>query len=350
MRISSVRAVFPRWKKIATDAWQSHFWQIVVRVTTECGRIGYGYGGGGIPATQIINDHLSRFVNGHPLEGIEDIQSIWQSMYRASLPYGRGGLAMMAIGGVDLALWDLLGRASDQPVYELLGGLRNPDVKAYASGKSFSTYFEMGFSASKIPCKWSEPSDFERTEFVVSEAREVMGPSALLMLDCYMSWDSEVALEMRRRLESYNIYWFEDILTPDHKHELAVLRPSLAPVNSAAGEHEFMLTGFQALAECESLDIWQPDVTWCGGLTGALPILDLAEEHAIPVCLHRGGEVWGLHLIAASNCLCLAELVLPEAQSDQNQVWLGEPSVVDGRLRVNDRPGFGVYPNPEIVA
>ena len=350
MRIRSVKAIYPRWKRLATDAWQSHFWQIVVRVTTECGQFGHGYGGGGIPATQIINDHLSRFLIGHPVESLEDIQSVWQSMYRASVPYGRGGLAMMALSGVDLALWDLLGRATNRPVYELLGGLQNPKVQAYASGKFFSNYLEMGFSATKIPCKWSEPGDFERTELLVANAREVMGPSALVMLDCYMSWDREVALEMRRRLERYDLYWFEDILTPDHKRELAALRPRLAPINLAAGEHEFTLAGFQALAEVGALDIWQPDVTWCGGLTGALPILDLAEKHAIPVCLHRGGEVWGLHLIAASNCLCLAELVLPEAQPDQMQVWLGEPFVIDGCLRVNDRPGFGVDPNPEIVA
>ena len=257
---------------------------------------------------------------------------------------------MMALSGVDLALWDLLGRVRDQPVCELLGGRGTPGVRAYASGLAFETYRDMGFDAVKVFHHWWEPADYERTEAVIANARETMGPEALVMLDCYMSWDAEIAVAMRERLAPYGVYWFEDILTPDHKHELAELRPKLAPVLSAGGEHEFTLDGYRALAAAGSLDLWQPDVTWCGGLTGALAILELADEKGIPVCLHRGGEPWGLHLIAGSNCLALAELVGPDRQDGTVQPWQGFPELVDGRLHIADRPGFGMEPDPALLA
>jgi L-rhamnonate dehydratase len=350
MRIRTVKAIYPRWNRPLSDAWQSHFWQIVVMVTTECGRTGYGYGGGGGPAVQVVNSHLSRFLTGRTLEGVDDIRAAWQALYRASLPYGRGGIAMMALSGVDLALWDLLGRARNQPVCELLGGGRVPSVRAYASGLAFETYRDMGFEAVKVFCHWREPADYDRTEALIARAREVMGTEALVMLDCYMSWNAEIAVEMRKRLAPYNVYWFEDILTPDHKRELTELKPQLAPVLSAGGEHEFTLEGYKALAAANSLDIWQPDVTWCGGLTGALAILELADKAGIPVCLHRGGEPWGLHLISASNCLDLAELVGPDRRDGTVQAWKELPRLATGRLHVADRPGFGVEPDPALLA
>ncbi len=350
MRIRTVKAIYPRWNRPLSDAWQSHFWQIVVVVTTECGHTGYGYGGGGEPAVQVVNRHLSHFLAGRTLEGTSDIRAAWQALYRASLPYGRGGIAMMALSGVDLALWDLLGRARNQPVCELLGGRRKPSVRAYASGLAFETYRDMGFDAVKVFHHWREPADYDRTETLITRARQVMGPEVLVMLDCYMSWDAEIAMEMRRRLAPYNVYWFEDVLTPDHKRELAELRPKLDPVLAAGGEHEFTLDGYRALAAAGSLDIWQPDVTWCGGLTGALAILKLAEGEAIPVCLHRGGEPWGLHLISASNCLDLAELVGPEKQPPTGRAWQGVPELVDGHLLIGNRPGFGVEPDLALLA
>ena len=348
MKIIEVRAVYPRWARPASDAWQSHFWQIAVRVTSDTGHVGWGYGGGGRPAVQIVNQHLSRFVIGRGIESTEDIRATWQSLYRASLPYGRGGIAMMALSGVDLALWDLLGHSMDAPVYELLGVRKREPVEAYASGTHFQHFRDLGFSNTKIPVKWRAPTDYVQTEEMVADARKVFGPDGKVMLDCYMSWDVSTTLEMRRRLDSYQVFWFEDVLTPDHHVELAELRPRLAPVMSAGGEHEFTAAGFKKLAEAGSLDVWQPDITWCGGMTGALAILTLAESGGIPICLHRGGEVWGLHLIVGSDCMGFAEILQNEREVGQLRCWLGEPEVRDGFLYPTDRPGFGVSPNLQL--
>ncbi len=349
MRIREVQAIYPRWTRTASDAWQSHFWQIAVRITSDTGVVGWGYGGGGTPAVQIINRHLSRFLIGCDIESTADIRTIWQALYRASLPYGRGGIAMMALGGVELALWDLLGKSEGVPVYELLGGRKQGPVEAYATGTGFQRYRDLGYTHTKIPVKGQTATDCARITERVAIAREVFGRNGRVMVDCYMSWDTDTALEMRRRLEPYDVFWFEDMLTPDHHRALAELRPRLAPVLSAGGEHEFTAAGFRALAAAGSLDIWQPDVTWCGGLTGALAILSIAASHGIPVCLHRGGEVWGLHLIVASSCMNLAEIVQAEREADRPRCWLGEPEVRDGCLLPTDRPGFGVAPNPQLL-
>ena len=111
MRITDVKAVYPNWTPRPGGAWQSYFWQIVVRVETDTGAWGLGYGGGGPPACQVVNSHLRELLVGRAVESAGDIRDLWDLMYAKSLPYGRKGIPVMALSGVDLALWDLLGRA-----------------------------------------------------------------------------------------------------------------------------------------------------------------------------------------------------------------------------------------------
>ena len=117
----------------------------------------------------------------------------------------------------------------------------------------------------------------------------------------------------------------------------------------AGGEHEFTHFGFADLARANALGLWQPDITWCGGITAGLRIVEIAKEAAIPVAPHRGGEVWGLHLIAASDCANLAEYHADHIQAERDEVWLGEPQPLDGYLQLPDRPGFGVTLNEQIL-
>ena len=93
------------------------------------------------------------------------------------------------------------------------------------------------------------------------------------------------------------------------------------------------------------MDLWQPDITWCGGITAGLRILEIAREHGIPVAPHRGGEVWGLHLIAASDCMDLAEILPGTRGAARDELWLGEPFPEDGYVEPPDAPGFGVALN-----
>ena len=131
-------------------------------------------------------------------------------------------------------------------------------------------------------------------------------------------------------MRDYNLYWVEDVTTPDHLEEQAALREIIHPINLAGGEHEFTRFGFAQIAKAGALDIWQPDVAWCGGITETLRILELAQEHSVPVVPHRGGEIWGLHVIAATDCEDLAETHPERWEESADELWLDEPRVVDG--------------------
>ena len=350
MRITDVRAVYPKWTRRPKGAWQSHFWQIVVRVETDTGAWGLGYGGGGAPSCQIVNSHLRELLLGRVVESTDDVRGLWDLMYARSLPYGRKGIPVMAISGVDLALWDLLGRARGEPVYELLGGLRKRKVRAYATGMNMERYRDMGYTANKFaPGRGGTEEDVRKTVAAAARSRSVFGEDGLIMTDCYMAWDAAATVRMAEAVAGLDVYWFEDILTPDLLREQAAVRPLIKPINVAGGEHEFTRFGFEAVAEAGALDIWQPDITWCGGITEGLRILDLAKSHGAPVAPHRGGEIWGLHFIAATDCDDLAETHPERWTPPTDELWLGEPRAVDGYLTPPDRPGFGVDLNEAML-
>jgi len=191
MKITSVKAVYPKWRGIPKGPWQYHFWQILVRVETDTGHTGYGYGGGGLPGVEIVNSHIRELVDGARLDTVEDIKAIWDKMYFGTLPYGRGGIPMMALSGVDLALWDALGVARGKPVYDLLGGARKNKVRAYANTENYPQARDLGYNAIKFKCgKTRSDRDYDITLKAAKEAHAAIGPSGTLMTDCYLSWDA----------------------------------------------------------------------------------------------------------------------------------------------------------------
>lgn len=351
MKITDISAVYPRYAAQHASNWRDRLWQIVVRVETDTGQTGYGYGGGGQASLPIVNGHYRELLVGTTLDSTEDIAIIWDRLYYESIPYGRNGIAIMALSGVDLALWDALAKAQSLTVAELIGGIRKPNIDVYATGPDSEWYAELGVTGQKLSHRWTgSNSDYEAAAQSAECARSTIGNSKLLMFDVYMSWDETVTKRMAQLLAPFDIYWFEDVLTPDDYDRLAILRPRIAPINMAGGEHEFSLAGFQRAAELGSFNIWQPDITWCGGITAGVRIAALAATHGIQVVPHRGGEVWGLHLIAASdNCANLAELVMGKRTSSPQDVWIGQPGLSDGKLTINDASGFGVTPNEAML-
>lgn len=349
MKISAVKAVYPRYRHLA-PSWRTHLWQIAVRVETDVGTIGLGCGGGGVAAVEVVNRHFRELLVGRSIDSVEDIRATWDTLYAASLPYGRKGIAVMALSGVDLALWDLLGRAEGRPVHDLIGPSRKDAVRAHATGPDPQWYRELGFTAHKFPHTWTGvEADYDDAVASAVVAREALGPDALIMVDSYMSWTVDVAQEMARRLAEFDIYWFEDVLTPDDLEGQAALRPLVKPVLVAGGEHEFTHHGFSEVARTVALDLWQPDVTWCGGITAALRIVELASDAGVPVVPHRGGEVWGLHVTVATACDDLAEVLQGKRGAPCDRLWLGEPEVVDGAVSPTERPGFGVTLNEALL-
>ena len=348
MKITNLHAVYPRYQHVV-PSWRTHFWQIVVRVETDTGDVGYGYGGGGVAGVEIVNRHFRELLLDSSVDGVADIETIWDRLYAQSLPYGRKGLAIMALSGVDLALYDLLGQARREPVYELLGGRRKDHVLAYATGPDSALYRELGFRAHKFPHRWQSPADYDTAAAAASRARELYGPDARLMVDCYMSWDAEVTCRMASLLSEYGLYWYEDVLTPDDLAGQAGLRATAAPTLIAGGEHEFTHFGFADIARADALGLWQPDLTWCGGITAGRRITALARVAGIPVSPHRGGEVWGLHLITASDWADFAEVHSDHIRAERDLLWLDEPEPHDGYIAASDRPGFGVTLNEAML-
>ena len=154
MKITDVKAVYPNYHHVV-PSWRTHLWQIVVRIDTDAGITGYGYGGGGVAAVEVVNTHFRELLLGRAVDSVEDIAAAWDRLYAASLPYGRKGIAIMGLSGVDLALWDLLGHAENKPVYELLGERKKGRVPVYATGGDSEWYRETGFMHHKFPHRWT---------------------------------------------------------------------------------------------------------------------------------------------------------------------------------------------------
>ena len=349
MKITDVKAVFPDYKHVV-PSWRTNFWQIVVRVESNVGVVGFGYGGGGIASVEIINRHLKEYDVGQEVNSVTDIAMIWDMLYNASMPYGRKGLAIMALSGVDLALFDLLGKAESKPVYDLIGGAKREKVFSYATGANSELYHKLGYKAHKFPHRWSgSEADYDTAVETADKTRDMFGPDGMLMIDTYMSWDKPVTIEMAKRLSQFRIYWYEDVLNPDDLVGQAELRSLIGDTILAGGEHEFTHYGFDNIAKTEALGIWQPDITWCGGLTAGIRIVELANKHGIPVSPHRGGEVWGLHLLVATDCADLAEFHSDHIEEKRDMLWLNEPTPNNGYISPNDNPGFGVALNEAML-
>ena len=347
MKITDVRAIYPNWKQLPQGVWQSAFWQIVVCVESDTGLRGYGYGGGE-PGAMVVNRHFKHVINGRKIDTVEHIRDLWEAMYQASLPYGRKGIPVMALSGVDLALWDLLAKAMAVPVYELVGGLKRESVEAYATSSALERCRDLGYRSIKPVL--GRRADPEKTERLIAKARQLFGPDAKVMADSYMAWDRQRTLEMAQRLGPYGVYWFEDVLTPDLLDGQAELRSKIKPIKLAGGEHEFTQFGFEAIAKAGALDIWQPDIAWCGGMTAALQILKLADRVGASVVMHRGGEIWGLHFIVATHCEPFAETHPHRWEPGAEVLWLDEPQANAGMISPPDRPGFGVSLNESMLS
>jgi L-rhamnonate dehydratase len=353
VKITRVNAIFPDYPNRPLAAWREHFWQIIVRIDTDAGICGYGYGGGGVAAREIVNRHFSELLVGREFSELQDILDIWDYLYKESTPYGRKGLAIMALSGLDLALWDLLGKAKRKPVHELLGGARKEKVRLYATGPDTEWYMDLGITAQKTSLRTRPGDDGHNANIdAVEDIRSALGPDGIVMIDNYMSWNYDECVTVGKQLEPFNIYFFEDVLTPDSLDELSLLRDEVAPVLLAGGEHEFTHHGFREVSRTNALDIWQPDLTWCGGITALLRILDLARDAGAKVVPHRGGEVWGLHAIAATDCEDFAELVMgprSKPRDETREMWIGSPTPEDGALSLPTEPGFGVRLNEDFL-
>ncbi|MFN4258168.1 MAG: mandelate racemase/muconate lactonizing enzyme family protein [Gemmataceae bacterium] len=334
MRITEVRAVQPIAPNSPPD-WRTSMGQILVAVDTDRGLTGYGVGGGGLAGLHVVRTVLRDCLLGRPPD---DIDQHWQTLYHATLPFGRKGLAIMALSGVDLALWDLRGKAANKPVAELLGGRVGRPMPTYCTVWDEVTAEQAGqHRAFKIHVGHQRGTDpVADTARVVERSRAAVGPDGPLMLDAWMKWNLDTTLAVAAAVAPYRIDWIEEPLPIDDVSGYVELSRR-CPIPIAGGEHECTALGFAEIIDRQLHRVLQPDVCWCGGLTELIKIYDLAKKAGLRVCPHRGAEVWGLHAIAALD---------PQPLAESGRPWMswvgGQPDIVDGFIHLNDAPGFGV--------
>jgi L-rhamnonate dehydratase len=328
--------------------------QLLVEIETNEGLIGTG-AVIPLPARSLIEDHLSNLLIGEDPFAVE---VLWDQMYRATLPYGRKGLALMAISAVDVALWDVIGKATGLPLWRLLGGRIQTTLPTYATGNDVSANRAAGYQAFKLLMPFG-PSDGARgmklNLRLVEDARDAAGPDAELMLDCFMAWNVDYTIRMAHLLEPCAVRWIEDCLPPDDYDGYAELVRRLDPVAIATGEHEATRWGFKELL-ARGCRILQPDVSWAGGITETRRIFALASAFGAEVIPHNGGmQPWALHLmIGQANCSA-AEIVVLGSPTESDPcgslypVLAGGPSIVDGRIGPSELPGVGVAVNPDYL-
>ena len=316
-------------------------------VEADDGSFGLGLTQQSGPVLPIINDHFSPLLKGQSAMATEKCYDL---MVRASASYGSQGATGFAISAVDLALWDLKGKLLDRPVYELLGGPQKERICCYATGFDIEWYLELGFGAVKLPMPYG-PDDgidgLNRAEEMVAEARATTGSDIELMLDCWMALDVEFAVRLGESLRPYRLKWLEDYLMPHDLKGFAAVRQRLPGQGLATGEHWYLAEPFLYAAEHRLVDIFQPDVKWCGGLSAAVRICHIAEAAGLTVAPHGAmNDPYGQHLVFAMPAARWGERssgVSPPGVPLSDMVELPGTAVIEGGfLTPSNAPGFGI--------
>ena len=322
---------------------------VLVEIETDTGLVGLGIGGGGRPGEIIVESCITPLlIEQDPM----DTERLWESMYLSTYRYGQAGIVLMAMSGVDLALWDLRGKAIGQPVYQLLGGRAQESVPIYATVRDPLWCQSLGIGAVKLGGPYGPLAGREgmrKNEARVAEIRDQVGPDMDIMVDCARTWDVEYTIEMARILAPYRIRFIEEPILSHDVEGYVRLRRSIGSTMIACGEHVYTRYASRQLLEAGAVDIIQPDIRWTGGLSETLKICDLAAAHHIQAMPHRGAMAWALHLIIARTNCPLAEGLALTPEEASYTVFEGEPLPVNGRVTVSEAPGFGLTLMPEAV-
>lgn len=328
---------------------------LVIEVEASDGTIGLGVTTAGEIGAFVVERHLSRFLVGRK---VTEIEKIWDQMYFATQYYGRKGVVLNTISGVDIALWDLLGKLREEPVHALLGGPVRDELTFYATGARPDLAKEMGFIGGKMPLQHgpAEGEEGMRKNIAkLEDMRNRVGEDFWLMFDCWMSLDLNYSIKLAEKAHAFGLKWVEECLSPDDYWGYAELRRNVPKgMLVTTGEHEATRWGFRMLLEMGCCDIIQPDVNWCGGITELIKISALADAHGALMVPHGSG-VYSYHFVITRHNSPFTEIIMTAPNADEvrpafTPLLLDEPVPVNGRMKASelDKPGFGVRLNPEV--
>lgn len=328
----------------------------LVRIYTDTDHVGLGsvYSHPEI-VRMVVEQQLKPLLLG---EDAEEIERLWQRCYGVTRWYGRKGGAVSALGGIDMALWDLRGKAAGKPLYQLLGAQRDR-VAAYASGllwkrdvselrEEAARHLGRGFRAMKMRLARNYAYDSAALRTV----REAIGADARLMIDGNARYPFEQAKRLAPEFRKTNIFWLEELFLPENPDDFRRLRPYLDGIPLAAGENEFGLQGFRELIEGNVVDIVQPDACRNGGISESLRVAEMAAAPGLRIAPHTWSDAVALaanmHVVASTPHAITVEV-------DQTGNPLIESllvrnfCVVNGEIEMPQGPGLGIELDESVV-
>ena len=368
MKITDVEAIILRQPVLDDGIADGSQDDLVIRVHTDEGIVGIGEVDSAPEAVlalvtapgshAIANSFHSLLVGEDP----RDVERLWQKMYRGMNYIGRRGIALHAQSGIDIALWDIRGKAEGKPISELLGGAIHTKVRAYASmlmpdttaetAERVAALREAGFTAVKLG--WGplgkDPAHDVR---LAAAAKEAAGDGDIL-IDAGLGYvaDAKVAIGVAREFEQLGIYWLEEPFEPDEYEAYAELADAV-DIRVAAGEQDTTVWGFRELIERGHVDVVQPDVTRCGGITELVRIAAFAREHAVETVPHawKSGiiKAASLHVNAVLPDATFQEYCVADTPINQTLVKERMPVDADGFVAVPTGPGLGIELDEDVL-
>lgn len=340
---------------------------LICRIETDEGITGWGeaFGPSMIHKT-IIDKYYSEYLIG---KDPFDTQVIWETLYNKFRDNGQKGVTVQALSAVDIALWDIKGKATGRPVYQLLGGKFREKLKPYATGMyrkytaneiaetvdEAASYVARGFKAVKVKTGFGLEYDIE----LIKSVREAIGKDIDLMVDPNHGYNASMAIRVGKAMEQYDITWFEEPVPPEDIAGYQEVKNSLE-IPIAGGEAEFTIYGMQHLINNRCVDIVQPDCTITGGLSEFQRISTLCSLANVQVYPH----IWGSSVALATGIH--AAFSLPDfppslepapvyleydqtANVFREELATSKPDVRDGWLYPPTKPGLGIEINEDLI-
>jgi len=372
MKITKVEAIpitLPGEKLLINDSTQDG---IIIRVTTDEGIVGYGEVDSSpwvikaiidSPASCRVVQGLGTIVVGRDPA---DVAKIWDDMYVASMYYGGNSAAIHAMSGIDIAIWDILGKAANKPIYKLLGGKFRDKIRAYAStlmpytpeeaAEEALKWKDAGYTAIKMG--WGGFEDGPRkTIKLVEAARKAIGDDIDLLLDlgfipsAEMTIDAPSRIQLAQHLKQFDPYLIEEPLFP-HDYDGYKILQEKVDTRIACGENITTRFGFKLLVDYCQLSIIQPDVARCGGITETMRIAEYAGVKRINYIPHAWHSdiliAASLQIVAATSNVNLLEFCVWDTPI-RNELTNNKFEAVDGYVQIPEAPGLGIEVNDEII-
>jgi D-galactarolactone cycloisomerase len=347
--------------------WYHKRMSMIVEIVTDDGLVGWGECYGPAHINAAVVRELGQFLIGQdPLRS----EYLWHELYARYRDHGQKGVVLQGLSGLDVALWDLKGKIFNQPIHRLMGGPVRDRVKAYATGlyrrkggdpekylcEEVAESVALGFSAVKLKVGFGVDEDARITQAI----RKTIGPSIELMIDANHAYDAVAAIRLGRRIEAFDIGWFEEPVPPEDLDAHIAIRHALS-IPVATGESEFTRFGFRTLFERKAADIVQPDICAAGGLSETKKIADMALAYGVRFAPH----VWGTGIAVAAAVQLLAVTadytppslnpIEPMLEFDRTEhpvraALLKAPLVpAKGYVTVPTGPGLGIEVNRETL-